>query len=131
MNCSNCGVCCTETEMLLSKKDVKRLEKKGFSQDQFVKYGKRGYLTLKNRDGYCFFYNLKKSQCSVYVDRPAGCRVYPVILDEETGIILDDICQSRESITQSEKNLKGRRVIRLLEQIDAEALERRTKKSRR
>ncbi|MCL5949732.1 MAG: YkgJ family cysteine cluster protein [Candidatus Bathyarchaeota archaeon] len=126
MHCSNCGVCCTETEMLLSKKDIKRLENKGYSQNQFVCYDKQGYAQLKNRDGYCVFYDLKNRQCSVYVNRPAGCRVYPVILDEETGIILDDICQSRKSITQSEKNLKGKRVIKLLEVIDAEASERRT-----
>jgi uncharacterized protein len=126
MRCSNCGVCCTETEMLLSKKDIKRLENKGFSQNQFVNYDTHGYAQLKNRDGYCIFYDLKNRGCSVYVDRPAGCRVYPVILDEETGIILDSICQSRKTITQSEKKLKGKRVIRLLEKIDSEALDRRT-----
>jgi uncharacterized protein len=125
MRCSNCGVCCTETEMLLSKKDIKRLEKKGFSQNQFVQYDNQGYAQLKNRDGYCVFYDLKNRQCSIYVDRPAGCRVYPVILDEEIGIILDDICESRNSITLSEKRRKGKRVIGLLEVIDAEALNRR------
>jgi Fe-S-cluster containining protein len=114
--------------MLLCKKDIKRLEKKGFSQNQFVSYDRRGYAQLKNRGGYCVFYGLKNRQCNVYADRPAGCRVYPVILDEDTGIILDDICQSRGSITQSEKNLKGKRVIRLLEVIDCEALERCTLK---
>ena len=125
MRCSNCGVCCTETEMLLSKKDIKRLEKKGFSQKQFVQYDNQGYAQLKNRDGYCVFYDLKNQQCSIYVNRPAGCRVYPVILDEEIGIILDDICESRNSITLSEKRRKGKRVIGLLEVIDAEALNRR------
>lgn len=126
MRCSNCGVCCTETEMLLSNKDIKRLENRGFSQNQFVNYDMQGYAQLKNCDGYCIFYDRKNRKCSVYSARPAGCKVYPVILDEETGIILDDICQSRKSIKQSEKNLKGKCVIRLLEIIDAEALERRT-----
>ncbi len=124
MRCSNCGVCCTETEMLLSKKDIKRLEKKGFSQNQFVNFDKQGYAVLKNREGYCVFYDLKNRQCGVYADRPSGCRVYPVILDEDTGIILDDICQSRNTITQEEKNVKGKKVIKLLERIDSEALER-------
>jgi uncharacterized protein len=124
MNCSNCGVCCTETEMLLCKKDIKSLEKRGFSKSQFVNFDKNGYALLKNRDGYCFFYDLKNRKCSVYQDRPAGCRVYPVILDEETGIILDDICQSKSTITLKEKKIKGKKVIRLLEIIDAEALER-------
>ncbi len=124
MRCSNCGVCCTETEMLLSKKDIKRLEEKGFSENQFVQYDRQGYALLKNSDGYCTFYDLKNRQCSVYVDRPAGCRVYPVILDEEVGIILDDICELRNSITLSEKKLKGKRVIALLKIIDAEATSR-------
>jgi uncharacterized protein len=110
--------------MLLSKKDIKRLEKKGFSQNIFVVFDKHGYAQLRNCEGYCFFYDRLNHQCSVYVDRPAGCRVYPVILDEDKGIILDNICDSIKSITQSEKNLKGKRVIRLLEIIDSEALER-------
>jgi Fe-S-cluster containining protein len=125
MNCSRCGVCCTETEMLLCKKDIQRLEKKGFSQNQFVQYDRKGYAQLKNRDGYCVFYDLRNQQCSVYMDRPVGCRVYPVILDEETGIILDEICESRKSITLTEKKLKGKRVIELLKVIDSEALSRR------
>ena len=124
MRCSNCGVCCTETEMLLSKRDIKRLEKTGFGQNLFVVLDKHGYAQLRNREGYCFFYDRLNHQCSVYVQRPSGCRVYPVILDEDKGIILDGICESRKSITQSEKNLKGKRVIRLLEIIDSEALER-------
>jgi Fe-S-cluster containining protein len=126
MRCSNCGVCCTETEMLLSQKDIKRLEKKGFSQNYFVHYDKQGYAQLKNREGYCVFYDLKNHQCSVYVDRPSGCRVYPVIFDEEKGVVLDSICQSRSTITEKEKNLKGKRVIKLLERIDSEAVKRRS-----
>ena len=126
MDCSNCGVCCTETEMLLSKKDIKRLEKKGFSQNQFVNFDKQDYAVLKNREGYCVFYDRKNHSCSVYADRPVGCRVYPVIVDEDVGIILDKICQSRSTITQKEKDIKGKRVVKLLEIIDAEAFERRT-----
>ena len=126
MRCSNCGVCCTETEMLLSEKDIKRLEKKGFSKNYFVKYDKQGYAQLKNREGYCVFYDPKKRQCNVYADRPSGCRVYPVILDEEKGIVLDDICDSRNTISEREKKIKGKKVIRLLERIDDEAAKRRS-----
>jgi len=124
MHCSNCGVCCTETEMLLSEKDISRLEKKGFSKTYFVKYDDQGYTQLKNRDGYCVFYDLEKCRCNVYDDRPSGCRVYPVILDEEKGIVLDDICNSRNTITEKEKKLKGKWVIRLLKRIDNEAAKR-------
>jgi hypothetical protein len=111
--------------MLLSERDITRLVKKGFSKNYFVKYDKQGYAQLKNREGYCVFYDPKKRQCNVYADRPSGCRVYPVILDEEKGIVLDDICGSRNTITEREKNIKGRKVIRLLERIDSEAVNRR------
>ena len=126
MRCSNCSVCCTETEMLLSEKDITRLIKKGFSKNSFVKYNKQGYAQLKNRQSYCVFYDPKKHQCNVYSDRPEGCRVYPVILDEEKGIVLDDICGSRNTITDKEKKIKGERVIKLLEKIDNEAAKRRS-----
>ena len=125
MHCSNCGVCCTETEMLLSRRDITRLEKKGFTKKQFVKYDRQGYAQLKNRGGYCAFYNAEKHECNVYVDRPEGCRVYPVILDEEKGIVLDDICDSVNTISEREKIVKGKRVIGLLERIDDEAANRR------
>ncbi len=121
MRCSNCGVCCTETEMLLCLQDITRLEKKGFSKGYFAKFDRQGYAVLKNRNGYCVFYDLKQRRCSVYLDRPSGCRVYPVILDEEKGIVLDVICEFRDSITEEEKKVKGKRVIKLLEKIDAEA----------
>ncbi len=107
--------------MLLSKKDIERLKSKGFPERVFVRLDREGYAQLKNRDGYCIFYDRKNQRCSVYVDRPAGCRVYPVILDEEVGIVLDDICECRGTIDEAEKSAKGKRVIKLLAVIDAEA----------
>jgi Fe-S-cluster containining protein len=111
--------------MLLSKKDIKRLENRGFKQNQFVRYDKAGYGVLKNREGYCVFYDRVKRRCHVYLDRPSGCRVYPVIVDEIKGIVLDTICESRNSISKEEKTLKGKRVVELLELIDFEASQRR------
>ena len=125
MRCSNCGVCCTETRMLLAERDINRLVNRGFSKSFFVKFNKQGYAQLKNRGGYCVFYDAKNRRCSVYVDRPSGCRVYPVILEENKGIILDEICEARNTVTDAEKSVKGRRVIRLLERIDGEAAKRR------
>ncbi len=130
MRCSNCGICCTETEMLLSKKDIKRLENLGYSIDEFAAFDKQGYVTLKNREGYCVFYDLAKRRCRIYASRPSGCRVYPVIVDVDCGIILDSICECRGSITEQEKSVKGKRVIKLLEVIDSEAEERKLNRSR-
>jgi uncharacterized protein len=130
MNCSHCGICCSETEMLLSKKDIARLRKKGISQSFFVRYDKDGYALLKNSDGYCVFYDLVKRRCRIYFDRPSGCKVYPVILDESSGIIVDSICHCASSIGEREKQLKGEKVIKLLDVIDCEAQIRRiTKKT--
>jgi uncharacterized protein len=123
MRCSHCGVCCTETEMPLSKKDITRLERKNLGKD-FVNYDSEGYAILKNREGYCVFYDRHKQRCSVYSERPAGCRVYPVIFDEEKGIVTDSICECTSTISESEKELRGKKVIKLLEVIDHEALER-------
>jgi Fe-S-cluster containining protein len=124
MDCSNCGVCCAETEMLLSKKDIERLKSRGFNESYFAQFGSDGYMQLKNHDGYCVFYDRQNRRCRVYADRPAGCRVYPVILDEEKGIILDDICECRGTINNAERRSKGKRVTELLKKIDAEAAER-------
>jgi uncharacterized protein len=126
MRCTHCGICCTETEMLLCEKDITRLAKRGFDKSYFAKFNRQGYVHLKNREGYCVFYDKSRKRCSVYVDRPSGCRVYPVILDEDTGIILDGICPNTSTINNVEKNLKGQRVIRLLETIDCEAINRRS-----
>ena len=125
MRCSHCGICCTETEMLLSNEDIKRLEKKGFHKKFFVTFDKEGYAQLKNRNGYCTFYDQEEHRCKVYADRPSGCRVYPVILDEDVGIIIDDICPEKATVTLEEKEEKGQAVIKLLEVIDAEAKARR------
>jgi Fe-S-cluster containining protein len=126
MRCSNCGICCTETEMLLSKRDIRRLEKSGFSENIFVKYDSQGYAQLNNQEGTCVFYDVEKRRCTVYSDRPSGCRVYPVILDEEKGIVLDDICDSRGTISGTERKIKGEKVIKLLDRIDKEAANRRS-----
>jgi len=125
MRCSHCGICCTETEMLLSKEDITRIERKGFHKKYFLKIDKEGYAQLRNRNGYCVFYSLKERNCSIYSDRPSGCGVYPVILDEDTGIIIDDLCPEKASITFEEKEEKGKVVISLLRLIDAEAKDRR------
>ena len=60
MECLECGDCCLETEMLLSKKDIDRLEKKGFKSKYFSRQNNEGYVVLKNRKGHCIFLMLNK-----------------------------------------------------------------------
>ncbi|MCW4006099.1 MAG: YkgJ family cysteine cluster protein [Candidatus Bathyarchaeota archaeon] len=126
MHCTRCGVCCTKTQMLLSNEDISRLESLGYPKSSFVRFDKDSYAILKNRKGYCVFYDPQKMQCNIYPNRPAGCRVYPVICDEDNSIIVDHICHARQTVTPQEKSVKGNRVIKLLAQIDKEAQQRRS-----
>jgi hypothetical protein len=48
-----------------------------------------------------------------------------VILDEDKGIVLDDICPAGKTVTEKQKAKRGKQIRRLLERIDAEAEERR------
>ena len=121
MRCLHCGVCCRETEMLLSTKDIKRLEQKGYRRAFFVRFDSQGYATLKNTRGYCVFYDVEKRRCKVRAHRPEGCRVYPLIYHEDKGIIVDPICPSRETVTERQKVKGGAKVLKLLQIIDAEA----------
>ena len=111
--------------MLLSLKDIERLERKGYDRDFFVRFDSKGYATLRNHRGYCVFYDPEKRRCKVRAHRPSGCRIYPVIYDETKGIIVDPICPSRNSVTDKQKAKRGDKVLKLLETIDAEAKRRR------
>jgi hypothetical protein len=113
--------------MLLSTEDIDRLEKKGYSKQFFVQFDKAGYATLRNRQGCCVFYDVEKRRCKVRADRPLGCRIYPVIYDEAKGIVVDDICHAQGTVTEKQKAKRGRKVLKLLEKIDAEAKIRRFK----
>lgn len=120
MRCEQCGTCCTQTQMLLSEADIKRLERSGYARDFFIRFSKSGYAQLRNRGGHCVFYDLKNKCCSVYSERPEGCRLYPVILDESKGIIADAICHAKGTISEVEKAETGLRILRLLRTIDQE-----------
>jgi Fe-S-cluster containining protein len=125
MRCNKCGLCCEKTEMLLSNADIKRLEKKGVKKQKFVYYDREGFARIQNFRGFCIFYDIEKKRCKVYKDRPLGCRIYPIIFDEEEGIIVDDLCPMKNTITKIELKNKGKKVRELLKRIDTEAEKRR------
>lgn len=120
MECSRCGKCCLETEMLLSNQDIKRLIKKGYELTFFSRLD-RGYRILKNQNGHCVFFNKKSKKCKVYKVRPMGCRLYPIIYDEKKGIVVDKLCPSNKRWNESRRKSLGVKVIKLLEKIDIEA----------
>jgi Fe-S-cluster containining protein len=125
MHCLRCGACCIETEMLLANSDIERLERKGYSKKFFVQFDSEGYAKLQNLQDHCVFYDAEKQRCQVYRERPLGCRLYPVIYDETKGIVVDNICPAAGNWNEKKKEKKGKKVIKLLEKIDAEAKRRR------
>jgi Fe-S-cluster containining protein len=121
MRCSHCGVCCEETEMMVSNTDIERLERLGHDSQKFVRYDRLGFARLKNRHGFCVFYDSDKCRCQIYGHRPLGCRIYPVIYSEQEGIVVDDLCPRQNTVSETELGREGKRLMELLQRIDNEA----------
>lgn len=124
MHCSHCGVCCEKTEMMLSNADVERLEKVGYNKQKFMRYDRHGFARMKNCRGLCIFYDTEKRRCKTYRRRPSGCQIYPVIYSEKEGIIVDELCPMKNTISKIELRTKGKKVMKLLQIIDSEAASR-------
>ena len=96
-----CVSCCYDTEMLLLDEDVRRIVGLGFKEDSFTVVSE-GFKILKNKKGRCVFHDGK--QCTIYSDRPAGCRLYPVILDVDLNKpVKDELCPYRSEFDLSMK----------------------------
>ena len=116
----NCVTCCLETEMPLTEDDMKRIEKLGFKRLEFT-VEVEGETRLLNVNGTCFF--LKDGRCKIYVDRPEGCRIYPLVYDVETHkFVYDKVCPhySEFKATREDKD----RLKRLIRKLDREAAKR-------
>ena len=85
-----CVECCKQTSMPLSCSDVERIKSQGFRVKDFsVKQGKGRHL--KNSKGKCVF--LRDSRCIIYSNRPEGCRLYPLVYDENCeDYVIHDFC---------------------------------------
>ncbi len=83
------NICCRHTEMLLTPYDILRMKKRlGLSSEEFLKKytyvhidetSKHPFAVLKmmdDEDGRCPF--VTSEGCSIYEDRPANCRYYPI-----------------------------------------------------
>ena len=94
-----CAACCYDTEMPLTSDDIARLVALGHAREGFVTYGPDGVATLRTVEPAteqgkpCFF--LREGRCSVYADRPAGCRIYPLVMNERGRVVRDEDCPHR------------------------------------
>jgi Fe-S-cluster containining protein len=80
--------------MLLSNEDIERIRSLGFAKKFFV-IERDGWLQLKNYDGWCVFHN--GIGCSIYENRPEGCRLYPIIYNEDMNTTFDQTCPYRDN----------------------------------
>ena len=116
----NCIKCCLETGMPLSYKDINRIKSLGFDINFFVSK-KNGWLQLKNKDGRCVFHN--GNICSIYKDRPEGCKLYPIIFDMGKKCAIKDIeCPYRDKFNKSESIVK--KLYFLVSKLENEKMER-------
>ena len=89
--CRTCLRCCKNTEMILLRCDLERIEGLGYRRNDFAEL-RDSFIRLRNVDGRCIFLDESSGGCRIYDARPLGCRIYPLIYDEDTGIRFDSEC---------------------------------------
>lgn len=88
-----CHACCVDTRMTLTNEDVERLRRRGARG--FIVWQDNGSIRLRNEKGRCVF--LRHDVCSVYTDRPEGCRLYPLVLSVDGDrVVHDEFCPHAE-----------------------------------
>ena len=119
VRCSNCGICCEDTVMELSSKDIEKIVDKGYRVEEFTDLDK-GVTRLKNVNGYCYFYNHVDKKCKIYENRPIGCYLYPVVYLENECAIVDELCPRGHTISEQELRTKGKILDKFLKKIESE-----------
>ncbi len=114
----DCHDCCLETEMPLTRRDVERLAARGHDPADFSVV-EDGFTFLANVDGRCFFLG-EDGRCTEYAHRPEGCRLYPLVMDEEMStFVMDHVCPHAGEVSAAEADETA-----LLELLDRMARER-------
>ena len=88
--------------MLLLEADVHRIVGLGFKEGSFA-VESDGFKMLRNgSSGRCVFHDGK--QCTIYSNRPSGCKLYPIIFDEDLDHpVKDGSCPYRDEFDFSLK----------------------------
>ncbi len=88
--------------MPLTREDIQRLAAIGHYPDAFSVLGDDGFTFLANVEGRCYFLG-PDGLCIEYADRPEGCRLYPLVLDEEMSTFeVDGLCPYASHVEPSE-----------------------------
>jgi len=90
--------------MFLSNEDIERIKGLGFATKFFItKRG--GWLQLKNYSERCVFNN--GVGCTIYENRPEGCKLYPIIYDKDKNcVVLDEDCPHRDKFEISKTSIQ-------------------------
>lgn len=108
--CIDCGSCCRETEMILSKQDIENIiksQRNDLKEIDFVKKSIDGFFQLKNINGYCIFFDSTTNLCKIYEVRPQGCRFYPLIYDSDKKLcVFDRDCPTPEFIYPNQNSIR-------------------------
>lgn len=128
---NGCSQCCHDIEMLLTDADLVRLTAARPATD-FWFQADDGFLQLRTRDGPpakgspggkpCVFLG-DDGRCTVWADRPEGCRLYPAIWDDgvRAAILDTDYCPHTDGfrLPRSMDDATRRLADRLMSERDA------------
>jgi Fe-S-cluster containining protein len=102
--------------MPLSHSDIARISKMGHQLKDFATKTDNGWR-LKNRDGRCVF--VSDQGCKIYSYRPEGCRLYPLIYDEDLRkATVDRLCPLGDKFKFGKEDIK--RLRKLLKKLEKE-----------
>ena len=108
--CENCGKCCLDTEMILSRQDIESIKNSysdNLRKQDFVFKNEDERFQLNNIDGHCVFLDYSTKKCKIYEFRPQGCKFYPLIYDiDKKKCLLDDDCPRKDQFYNTKQGLK-------------------------
>lgn len=105
--------------MSLTHQDINQITKAGYQPAACIIH-KEGEWRLANQQepGPCVFLNDKK--CQIYDIRPVGCRIYPLVFNEERRqAIIDSLCPFRNEFQVTDVDREN--LFTLIKQLDNES----------
>ena len=100
--------------MPLAQEDIDRISAVGYT-GFYVEL--EGVKRLRNIDGLCFF--LEDGMCKIYPDRPEGCILYPIIINERWDVVgVDEDCPYADEFEVTDEKVSA--LLSLLRRIEGE-----------
>ena len=108
--CKDCGICCKQTEMILSEADTALIlndASLNLKREDFVEINNDGFFQLKIVKGFCVFLEISTKLCKIYKLRPQGCKFYPLIYDLSINkCVLDKDCPRSDIFYETSRKAK-------------------------